>query len=104
MTSRQTAAPAREPAPGSGTGDSPPGAEGQPALGGALHGPALARLLRTALLVAAVLVGLRGGFTVHGWRGPYRRDGVAVGIGLEAGLAGVLLALLIRGPPPSGAL
>lgn len=106
MTSRQTAVPGREPAPGSGerepdpgswAGDSPPGAGGQPVLGGALHGPALARLLLTVLLIAAVLIGLRGGFTVHGWRGPYRRDGIAVGMGLEAVLAGLLVALLIRG-------
>jgi hypothetical protein len=106
MTSRQTAAPAREPAPGSGArepapgsgaGDSPPGTARQPALGGALHGPALARLLLTALLIAAVLVGLRGGFTLHGWRGPYRRDGIAVGIALEAVLAALLITLLIRG-------
>ncbi len=91
----------REPAPGSGAGDSPPGPAGQPAPGGALHGPALARLLLTVLLIAAVLVGLRGGFTLHGWRGPYRRDGIAVGIALEAVLAGLLVALLIRGRHPS---
>ncbi len=106
MTSRHTAVPAREPAPGSGApepapgsgaGDSPPGAAGQPALGGALHGPALARLLLIALLIAAVLVGLRGGFTLHGWRGPYRRDAIAIGIALEAVLAALLIALLIRG-------
>jgi hypothetical protein len=74
---------------------------GRPALGGALHGPALARLLLTALLIAAVLVGLRGGFTLHGWRGPYRRDGIAIGIGLEAVLAALLITLLIRGRHPS---
>ena len=101
MTSRQTAVPAREPAPGSGAGDSPPGTARQPALGGELHGPALARLLLTALLIAAVLVGLRGGFTLHGWRGPYRRDGIAVGIALEAVLAALLITLLIRGRHPS---
>ncbi len=104
MTSRHTAVPAREPAPGSGarglgsgTGDPPPGAAGQPGLGGALYGQALARLLMIALLIAAVLIGLRGGFTLHGWRGPYRRDGIAVGIALEAVLAALLIALLIRG-------
>ncbi len=106
MTSRHTAervhepAPgggAREPAPGSGAGDCPPGTAGQPALGGAPHGLASARLLLTALLIAAVLVGLRGSFALHGWRGPYRRDGIAVGIALEAVLAALLIALLIRG-------
>jgi hypothetical protein len=66
-----------------------------------VRGPALARLLLTALLVAAVLVGLRGGFALHGWRGPYRRDGIAVGIALEVVLAALLVALLIRGRRPS---
>lgn len=93
MTSRQTAVPAREPPPGSGVRD--------PGLAGAVRGPALARLLLTALLIAAVLVGLRGGFTLHGWRGSYRRDGIAVGIGLEIILAALLVALLIRGRRPS---
>jgi hypothetical protein len=93
MTSRQTAVPAGEPAPGSrGRG---------PALAEAVRGPALARLLLTALLVAAVLAGLRGAFALHGWRGPYRRDGIAVGIGLEVVLAALLVALLIRGRRPS---
>ncbi len=126
MTSRQTAVPAREPAPDSRArepapdsarqpapddrprepvpgrpGVPPPGAPGEPALGGALDGPALARLLLIALLIAAVLVGLRGGIALHGWRGPYHRDGIAIGIGLEAVLASLLLALLIRGRQPS---
>jgi hypothetical protein len=93
MTSRRTAVPAGEPDPGSrGHG---------PALADAVRGPALARLLLTALLVAAVLVGLRGGFALHGWRGPYRRDGIAVGIALEVVLAALLAALLIRGRRPS---
>ena len=61
----------------------------------------MARLLLTALLIAAVLVGLRGGFTLHGWRGPYHRDGIAIGFGLEAVLASLLIALLIRGRQPS---
>jgi hypothetical protein len=61
----------------------------------------LARLLLTALLLGAVLVGLRGGFTLHGWRGPYRRDGIAIGIALEAVLAALLITLLIRGRHPS---
>jgi Domain of unknown function (DUF4129) len=93
MTSRQTAVPAREPAPGTAREPAPPHA---------LRGPALARLLLTAFLIAGVLVGLRGGFALHGWRGPYRRDGIAIGIGLEVVLAGLLVALLIRGRHPSG--
>ncbi len=93
MTSRQTAVPAREPAPSS--------TAPEPASAHALRGPALARLLLTALLIAGVLVGLRGGFALHGWRGPYHRDGIAVGVGLEVVLAGLLVALLIRGRQPS---
>ena len=67
----------------------------------ALRGPALARLLLTALLIAGVLVGLRGGFALHGWPGPYRRDGIAIGVTLEVILAGLLVALLVRGRRPS---
>jgi hypothetical protein len=67
-----------------------------------VRGPALARLLLAALLTGGVLVGLRGGFALHGWRGPYHRDGVAIGIGLEAVLASLLIALLIRGRRPGG--
>ena len=93
MTSRQTAVPAGEPAQ---TGRAP-----EPATTTALRGPALARLLLTALLIAGVLVGLRGGFTLHGWHGPYRRDGIAIGVTLEVVLAGLLIALLIRGRRPS---
>jgi hypothetical protein len=93
MTSRQTAVPAGEPAQ---TGRAP-----EPSSPGPLRGPALARLLLTALLVAGVLIGLRGGFTLHGWHGPYRRDGIAVGVILEVILAGLLVALLVRGRRPS---
>ena len=93
MTSRQTAVPAGEPAQ---TGQLP---EPASASASALRGPALARLLLTALLIAGVLVGLRGGFALHGWHGPYRRDGIAIGVTLEAILAGLLVALLVRGRP-----
>ena len=57
-------------------------------------GPALPRLLLIALLLAGVLVGLRGGFTAPGLHGPLRHDSVAVGAALEAMLA-VLLAVLL---------
>ena len=84
MTSRQTAVPGREPPQTS-----------------ALRGQALARLLLTTLLIAGVLVGLRGGFALHGWHGPYHQDGVAIGVGLEIILAGLLVAVLVRGRRPS---
>jgi hypothetical protein len=93
MTSRQTAVPAGEPAQ---TGRAPDPASASP-----LRGPALARLLLTALLIGGVLVGLRGGFALHGWHGPYRRDGIAIGVTLEVILAGLLVALLVRGRRPS---
>jgi|HubBroStandDraft_6_1064221.scaffolds.fasta_scaffold63928_2 hypothetical protein len=93
MTSRQTAVPAGEPAQA--------GRAAEPGSASALRGPALARLLLTALLVGGVLVGLRGGFALHGWHGPYRRDGIAVGVTLEVILAGLLVALLVRGRRPS---
>ena len=93
MTSRQTAVPAGEPAQ---AGRAP-----EPASATALRGPALARLLLTVLLIAGVLVGLRGGFALHGWHGPYRRDGIAIGVTLEVILAGLLVALLVRGRRPS---
>ena len=48
------------------------------------------------LFVAGALVGLRGGFARPGLHGPLRHDGVGVGIALEAVLAVLLAALLIR--------
>jgi len=95
MTSRQTAVPAGEPA----QAGKPP--EPASASASALRGPAPARLLLTALLIAGVLVGLRGGFALHGWHGPYRRDGIAIGVTLEVILAGLLVALLVLGRRPS---
>ena len=48
------------------------------------------------LFVVGVLVGLRGGFAVPKLHGPLRHDGIGVGIALEAVLAVLLSALLIR--------
>ena len=48
------------------------------------------------LFVVGVLVGLRGGFAAPGLHGPLRHDGIGVGIALEAVLAVLLSALLIR--------
>jgi hypothetical protein len=102
MTSSPTAVPGREPPQASRAGEpAPAGQAGDPAAAGALRGPALARLLLTTLLIAGVLVGLRGGFALHGWHGPYHRDGIAIGVALEVILAGLLVALLIRGRRPS---
>jgi len=54
------------------------------------------RLLLTALLTALVLAGLRGRISLHGQAGPYRDDGIAVGVILEAVLAVLLTAVLLR--------
>jgi Domain of unknown function (DUF4129) len=48
------------------------------------------------LFVVGVLVGLRGGFAVPKLHGPLRSDGLGIGIALEAVLAVLLSALLIR--------
>ena len=53
-------------------------------------------LILVALLLAGVAVGLRGGFAAPGLRGPLRHDGIGVGAGLEAVLAILLIALLVR--------
>ena len=81
MTSRQTAVPAGEPPRPAGHLSPPPPA---PCAG------RLPRPLPTAPLIAGVLVGLRGAFTLHGWHGPYRRDGIAIGVTLEVDPAGLL--------------
>jgi hypothetical protein len=57
----------------------------------------LARVVLAALLVVLVLVGLRGGLTTRGWSGPLRRDGIAIGVAAEIILAGLLVAVLVRG-------
>ena len=43
-----------------------------------------------------MLVGLRGGFAAPGLRGPLRHDGIGIGAALEAVLAILLAALLVR--------
>src|SRR5216683_3232187 len=47
--------------------------------------------------MALVLAGLRGHIRLHDQAGPYQGDGIVVGVMLEAVLAGLLVALLIRG-------
>jgi Domain of unknown function (DUF4129) len=58
--------------------------------------PGIQRLILVALLLAGVLVGLRGGFTPPHLRGPLHRDGIAVSLSLEAVLAVLLVTLLAR--------
>ncbi len=53
-------------------------------------------LLVTGLLIGGVLLGLRGGFAAPHLQGPLRHDGIGVGVALEAVLAALLIALLIR--------
>ena len=70
---------------------------GAPGRRGIQHGqsPGLTPVL-VGLFVVGVLVGLRGGFAVPRLDGPLRHDGIGVGIALEAVLAVLLTALLIR--------
>jgi Domain of unknown function (DUF4129) len=79
MTSREPAVPQRRPTTSTGVP------------------PALAKILLVALLLVLVLLGLRGGLARPGWAGPYHRDGIAVGAGLEIILAALLAAVLVRG-------
>ena len=53
-------------------------------------------LVLVGLLLVGVLVGLRGGFIPPALRGPLRHDGIGVGTALEAVLAILLAALLVR--------
>ena len=53
-------------------------------------------VLLVGLLLIGVLVGLRGGFTPPALRGPLRHDGIGIGAALEAVLAILLAALLVR--------
>lgn len=89
MTSRESAAPER--AGGRSTRVPSTGAWSTGAQ------PVLARVVLAALLVVLVLVGLRGGLTARGWSGPLRRDGIAIGVAAEIILAGLLVAVLVRG-------
>jgi Domain of unknown function (DUF4129) len=57
----------------------------------------VARILLVALLTALAAAGLRGHIRLHGQAAPYQGDGIAVGAILEAVLAVLLAALLIRG-------
>jgi uncharacterized protein DUF4129 len=55
----------------------------------------LARLLPLALLVVLAFAGLRGAVHAPRWNGPFRAQGVAIGIALEVVL-GVLLVITLR--------
>jgi hypothetical protein len=80
------------------TGREQAGARPGPAGSIAAAGQARAtRLVLAALLIALVLAGLRGHIRLHDQAGPYQGDGIVVGVMLEAVLAGLLIALLIRG-------
>jgi Domain of unknown function (DUF4129) len=89
MTSRESAAPER-------AGDRSTRVPGTGAWSTGAQ-PVLARVVLAALLVVLVLVGLRGGLTTRGWSGPWRLHGIAIGIAAEIILAGLLVAVLVRG-------
>ncbi|MEP7023545.1 MAG: DUF4129 domain-containing protein [Actinomycetota bacterium] len=55
-----------------------------------------ARVVMTALLIAAVLVGLRGEIPPLGHQGPWGQYPVPTGLGLEAVLAALLAAVALR--------
>jgi hypothetical protein len=79
--------------------------EGQQAGGGAGAGRRRAtagpgwrqgRLALAAVLLVLIAVGLRGKLPAPALDGPFRRDGLAVGVVLEGALACVLVALIVR--------
>jgi uncharacterized protein DUF4129 len=72
---------------------SEPASRGTPSAGR----PAAARIPLTILLLAVILVGLRGRLTAPHWDGPWHTDGTAVGLGFAVVLAALLTATLIRG-------
>ncbi len=55
-----------------------------------------ARLALAAFLLAVIAVGLRAAVPAPGLNGPFRHDGLAVGIALEAVLGVLLIALAVR--------
>jgi len=64
---------------------------------GAVRDGRQARLLLAAGLLALVAVGLRVSVRPPALNGPFRHDGLLVGAVLEAVLAGLMAALLVRG-------
>lgn len=59
--------------------------------------PAVSRVPLVILLVAVILVGLRGTLAAPHWNGPWHTDGTAVGLVFAVVLAALLTATLIRG-------
>ena len=56
-----------------------------------------------SLVITVVLLGLRGGFALHGWRGRYHHDGVPIAVALEVFLAALLVVVIVRGRRSRGA-
>jgi hypothetical protein len=59
--------------------------------------PAASRVPLVILLIAVILVGLRGTLAAPHWNGPWHSDGTAVGAAFAVVLAALLTATLIRG-------
>ena len=59
--------------------------------------PAASRVPLVILLVAVILVGLRGTLAAPHWNGPWHTEGTAVGLVFAVVLAALLTATLIRG-------
>jgi len=59
--------------------------------------PAASRVPLVVLLVAVILVGLRGTLAAPHWNGPLHTDGTAIGLIFAVVLAALLTATLIRG-------
>jgi hypothetical protein len=63
---------------------------------GEVRGGTPVRLALAVFLLAIIAVGLRAAVPAPGLNGPFRHDGLAVGIALEAVLGGLLVALAVR--------